>query len=318
MDKLNSSAATHAPSHTHQAIRNVYFYAPSIKRYETDEYVNKRYPFFVPVSITGTKCRLNCDHCRKTILESMYEAQEPESLYSLALRLKKRGCKGLLVSGGADVNGSVPLTRFAPVMARLKRELGFKIAVHTGLVDEKMADALGEACIDSAMVDMIGSDETIRDVYHLKASVADYENSLKSLVDRNVRVSPHVVVGLHYGTILGEYNALEIISRYDIASLVLVVLTPLCNTPMVEVTPPSIQEMKGIFAAAREMFPSTPILLGCARPGGEYRLRLDKLALDMGMNGIAYPAEGVVQYANDSGLNPVFSEYCCSYIFEES
>jgi len=298
-------------------MRNVYFYAPTIKRYETDEYTNKRYPFFVPVSVTGTKCRLNCDHCRGIILESMYQAGEPESLYNLALRLKERGCRGFLVSGGAGVNGSVPLTEFAPVMAKLKRELGYKMAVHTGLVDEEMADALSEACIDSAMVDIIGCDETIRDVYHLKASVADYENSLKNLVDRNVKVSPHVVVGLHYGEILGEYNALEIISRYDIASLVLVVLTPLCNTPMVEVTPPSIEEMKGIFATAREMFPSKPILLGCARPGGKYRLQLDKLALDMGINGIAYPAEGVVQYASERGLNPVFSEYCCSFVFEE-
>jgi uncharacterized radical SAM superfamily protein len=315
VDKSNTLGARQFESR--QALRNVYFYAPTIKRYETDEYVNKRYPFFVPVSVTGAKCRLNCDHCRGIILESMYDARDPESLYDLALRLKGRGCRGLLVSGGAEINGSVPLTGFAPVMARLKRELGFKIAVHTGLVDEEMADALSEACVDSAMVDIIGSDETIRKVYHLKASVVDYENSLKNLVDRSVKVSPHVVVGLHYGRILGEYNALEIISGYDIASLVLVVLTPLCNTPMVEVIPPSIEDMKSIFAAARDMFPSTPIVLGCARPGGIYRLQLDKLALDMGINGIAYPAEGVVEYASGKGLNPVFSEYCCSFVFEE-
>lgn len=320
MDKLNVGSQHDVTTayESRSASRNVYFYAPTIKRYETDEYVNKRYPFFVPVSITGTKCRLKCDHCRGIILESMYEAQDPESLYSLALKLKDRGCKGLLVSGGAGIDGSVPLTEFAPTMARLKRELGLKMAVHTGLVDEEMADALSEACIDSAMVDIIGSDETVREVYHLKASVADYENSLKNLVDRGVKVAPHVVVGLHYGKILGEYTALEIISRYNIAALVLVILTPMCNTPMVEVVPPSIEEMKSIFAAARRLCPSTPILLGCARPGGKYRLQLDRLALDMGINGIAYPAEGLVQYASEKGLNPVFSEYCCSFIFEES
>jgi uncharacterized radical SAM superfamily protein len=318
VDKLILTArGAHSPRELNDAVRDVYFYAPTIKKYETDEYVNKQYPFFVPVSVTGTKCRLNCDHCRGIILESMYEAREPESLYNLALKLEERGCKGLLVSGGADINGSVPLMPFAPVMARLKCELGFKMAVHTGLVDEEMADALAKACIDSAMVDIIGSDETIREVYHLKASVDDYEKSLKNLVDRSVKVSPHVVVGLHYGRILGEYKALEIISRYSIASLVLVVLNPLRNTPMAEVVPPGIEEMKDIFAAARGLFPSTPILLGCARPGGKYRLQLDKLALDMGINGIAYPAEGVVQYAREKGLNPVFSEYCCSFIFEE-
>ena len=315
MDKLN---LTTRDADLATKSRNVYFYAPTIKKYETDEYANKRYPFFVPVSVTGKKCRLKCEHCRGIILESMYEAQSPDALYRLALRLKERGCKGLLVSGGAGTDGSVPLTEFAPVMAQLKSELGFRMAVHTGLVDEEMADALSEACIDSAMVDIIGSDETIREVYHLKASVADYENSLKNLVDRNVKVAPHVVVGLHYGRIMGEYEALEIISRYSIAALVLVMLTPMCNTPMVDVVPPGIEEMKGIFAAARDMFPSTPILLGCARPAGKYRLQLDKMALDMGINGIAYPAEGVVQYASEKGLTPVFSEYCCSFIFEEA
>ncbi len=318
MGRLNLGSLEARSTHESREVsRNVYFYAPTIKHYETDEYANKRYPFFVPVSITGTKCRLNCDHCRGKILESMHEAHDPESLYSLALRLKERGCRGILVSGGAGIDGSVPLTGFAPVMSRIKKELGFKIAVHTGLVNEEMADALSEACIDSAMVDVIGSDETIREVYHLKASVSDYENSLKNLAERNVKVSPHIVVGLHYGKILGEYDALEIISRYDIASLVLVVLTPLCNTPMVKVTPPSVQEMEKILITAREMFPSTPILLGCARPGGKYRLQLDKAALDIGINGIAYPAEGVVRYATEKGLNPVFSEYCCSFIFDE-
>ena len=317
MDKLNLAMSdVDSPTELHRATRNIYFYAPTIKRYETDEYVNKRYPFFVPVSVTGTKCRLNCDHCRGILLESMYQVQDPGSLYNLALNLKERGCKGLLVSGGADTKGSVPLTEFAPVMARLKRELGFKMAVHTGLVDEDMAHALSEACIDLAMVDIIGADETIREVYHLKASVADYEKSLKNLVDRNVKVSPHVVVGLHYGRILGEYKALEIISRYDIASLVLVVLSPMRNTPMAKVVPPGMEEMKSIFTVARDMFADTPILLGCARPGGDYRLQLDKMALDVGINGIAYPAEGVVQYASGKGLNPIFSEYCCSFIFE--
>jgi uncharacterized radical SAM superfamily protein len=313
VEKLNTKMQDTSNSKS----RNVYFYAPTIKKYETDEYSNKQYPFFVPASVTGTKCRLNCDHCRGIILESMYKTQDPGSLYNLALSLKEQGCKGLLVSGGAEINGSVPLKEFAPVMARVKYELGFKMAVHTGLVDQETADALSKACIDSAMIDIIGSDETIRDVYHLKATIADYENSLKNLVDMGIRVSPHVVIGLHYGKILGEYNALEMISRYNIASLVLVVLTPMRNTPMISIAPPDLEEVGNILATARNMFPSTYISLGCARPGGDYRFKLDKKALDMGINGIAYPAEGIVKYAMEKGLTPVFSEYCCSLYSEQ-
>ena len=52
---------------------------------------------------------------------------------------------------------------------------------------------------------------------------------------------------------MGEYKALEIISRYEIAALVLVMLTPMCNTPMAKAVPPGIEEMRGIFAAARDI-----------------------------------------------------------------
>ncbi len=39
---------------------------------------------------------------------------------------------------------------------------------------------------------------------------------------------------------------------------------------------------------------------------------LDRAAIDQGLNGIAYPAEGIIDYAARSGLEPVCYEYCCS------
>ncbi|MEA1964995.1 MAG: radical SAM protein [Candidatus Aerophobetes bacterium] len=295
----------------------VYFYAPTIKRYQTAEYQNRDSPFFVPVSVTGRRCRLNCQHCRGIMLESMYAATSPKKLYQLAVRLKEKGCRGMLISGGAAPNGEVPLIKFLSIIAQIKKELGFKIAVHTGLVSSELADGLAEANIDAAMIDIIGDDNTIREVYHLDASVDNYEYSLKYLVERSVKTSPHVVIGLHYGELLGEERALKIISRYKIASLVLVVLNPLPHTPMARIHPPSLEKLCNIFIKARTIFPEIPILLGCARPGGKYRLKIDKYALQSGLNGIAYPAEGILSYAKEIGLKPTFSEYCCSLIFEE-
>ena len=45
---------------------------------------------------------------------------------------------------------------------------------------------------------------------------------------------------------------------------------------------------------------------------GAMKVALDKAAVDNGLNGIAYPAEGIVGYASDCGLEPRFYEYCCS------
>jgi uncharacterized radical SAM superfamily protein len=38
-------------------------------------------------------------------------------------------------------------------------------------------------------------------------------------------------------------------------------------------------------------------MLGCARPLGLMKREIDRLAIDAGLNGIAYPADGIVDYA---------------------
>jgi uncharacterized radical SAM superfamily protein len=52
-------------------------------------------------------------------------------------------------------------------------------------------------------------------------------------------------------------------------------------------------------------------VLGCARPLGPVKSQIDRLAVDAGFSGIAYPAEGVVAYAEARGLTPQFHDACC-------
>ncbi|MDI6800146.1 MAG: radical SAM protein [Actinomycetota bacterium] len=296
---------------------DVYFYAPTIKRYETDEFKNSSDPYFVPISITGADCSLKCDHCKAKILKAMHEAKDPERLFAMASEFKDKGAKGLLVSGGSDHRGIVPLLPFAESLKRIRDELGLKVIVHTGLVDEELAKALGEAKVEAAMLDMIGSDRTIKGVYHLKAAATDFERSLSLLCEQGVRVAPHVVIGLDRGRIDGEYGALEMIARYPVDSMVLVGLSPKPDTPMDGVTPPSPLEMGEIFAHARSIFPKVPVLLGCERASGEEKVEVEALALRSGLNGIAYPSEGIVAYSRELGLEPKFSELCCALLYEE-
>ena len=96
-----------------------------------------------------------------------------------------------------------------------------------------------------------------------------------------------------------------------VAILVLVVLMPLGGTPMAGVAPPPLEEVGAFFELARAALPDTPVMLGCARPLGEQKLAIDRLAVDAGLNGIAYPAEGVVAYAEGKGLEPTFVDACC-------
>jgi lipoyl synthase len=293
--------------------RRIDFHAPGLKRYATDELEQTAPDRFTGVSLTGTKCALQCDHCKSSVLEGMRAIPRGQSLFELAQGLAARGGRGLLVSGGMNVDGRVPHLDHLDEIVRVKRELGQKVILHTGLVEREAAQAMKAAGVDGAFIDVIGADETIHEVYHLKKKhVADFESSLAALCEAGLTVVPHIVLGLHYGKMLGEDNALEIVARHRVSALILVILMPILSTPMRDAEPPSPGQIGEFFARARLRLPSTPIYLGCARPGGLHKRETDRRAVDMGLNGVAYPAEGIVAYARSRGLEPAFHEACCS------
>jgi hypothetical protein len=290
--------------------RAIHFYAPGLRRYRSAEWADADPARFVSVSVTGAECALQCDHCRARVLEGM-RGLGGRSLFEVAAEARARGAAGLLVSGGSDRRGRVPLLRHVPDLLRARRELGLLLRVHPGLPDEPTAAALGELDLDGAMLDVIGASETIREVYHLEAGVEDYEAALARLGRHGVPLVPHIILGLHHGRILGEWTALRMIARHRPRLLVLVVLMPLTGTPMQGVAPPPVEEIAAFFRAARAALPDTPVTLGCARPLGPVKARIDREAVDAGLDGIAFPAEGTVAYARDRGRLPRFHDACC-------
>ncbi len=288
------------------------FYAPGLKRWETTEWkpINPRR--FLPVSVTGGACALQCDHCRANVLKGMISVRAEENLFELATRMKAEGTEGILVSGGSMKSGEVPLSRHLDHIARIRDELGMKVVVHSGVVTPDTAEGLARVGVDGVMLDVIGADETIHDVYHLDLTTADFERSLAILAEHELRIIPHIVLGMHYGEFLGEHNALEMIARYPVSTLIIVVLVPLTGTPMQHIPPPPVDECVAFFELARAAMPNTKINLGCGRPMGAEKVALDWGAIDHGFNGIAYPAEGAIAYAESRGLEAKLYEYCCS------
>ena len=288
------------------------FYAPGLKRWQTSEWVPGNPRRFLPVSVTGSACALSCDHCQAKVLDGMISVRAGEDLFTLAQRLREQGSEGLLVSGGSTRTGGVPLLPHLRHIPRIREELGMKVIVHSGVVSPALAAGLTEAGVDGVMLDIIGADETLREVYHLDLTVADMDRSLRLLTGHGLRVIPHIVLGLHYGRFLGEHRALELVAGYPVSTLILVVLVPLVGTPMAHIPPPPVEEVAGFFGTARLAAPTTTINLGCARPLGPVKAELDQAAIDLGLNGIAYPADGAISYARSRGLQPRLYEYCCS------
>ncbi len=292
-------------------------YAPGLKRWQTAEWKPETAHRFLPISVTGTACALACDHCGTKVLEGMLSIPSRGGLFELARQLRAQGTEGILVSGGSARSGEVPLMPHLEALRRVKAELGMRVIVHSGVVFPELAAGLAEAAVDGVMLDIIGAGETIREVYHLDLEVADFERSMELLAGRDLRIIPHIVLGLHYGRLLGEWSALEMVRRYPVSTLILVVLSPLVGTPMAGLAPPPVDEVSEFFALARRTMPEAPVNLGCGRPMGSMKVALDKAAVDHGFNGIAYPAEGIVDYAMRSGLEPAYYEFCCSLTWGE-
>ena len=289
------------------------FYTPTFKAYATSEISACGQSAWPAVSITGAECKLQCDHCKAKILAPMIAAPTPQALWRVVNERIDAGAKGMLLTGGSNHRDEVEYGPFLPTVRRIKdSHPGFRIAIHTALVDRAMACDIEAAGVDAAMLDVIGAQDTVSQVYHLRRPVADFERSLEVLVDTSMKVVPHIVIGLHYGRLLGEWAALEMIARHRPSALVLVVAMPFYAPAQRPFATPGSTEVGRFFLDARRALPEVPLLLGCARPAGRAKLEIDAYAVLAGLSGIAHPADGVVDLALRLGRDVKVTPACCS------
>ena len=270
---------------------------------------------FAAISVTGRHCDLKCDHCQGKLLESMIPALTPEAFLATVGRLQSQGGLGLLLSGGANRQGEVPLEPFIPAIRAVKeKDPGFKIIVHTGLIRRHLARDLKEAGVDQVLMDVIGDEETIHQIYHLDRRVEEYEETLAMLKETGHRLAPHIIIGHHFGEIRGEWKALEMVTRVGVDTLVLVVIKPLSCSRKGSFRIPTPEETSRISSVARILNPSTPVRIGCIRPAHPWKAKMEKGFIDSGINTIAYPLQGTIEYAKERGLKTRFAEMCCSLL----
>jgi hypothetical protein len=293
--------------------REIRFSTPTFKSYSSCDMEGCGKNAFPAFSVTAGGCALDCDHCQAKILEPMIPATSPEMLESKVRAMAaSEALGGFLLSGGSNRRNEIRYERYFPAIERLKRDFPhLKVAIHSALTDEPRARAMASAGVDTAMMDVIGAPETIREVYHLDRPVEDFEATLAALCATSMQVVPHIVIGLHYGRILGEARALDIVARHPVHSLVLVVVMPFYAKAGTFETPRT-GDVGRIFLEARCRIPDREVLLGCARPAGLHRRVTDAYAVAAGLDGIAFPAEGTLAVARALGRPAVQEHACCS------
>lgn len=250
---------------------------------------------------------MGCLHCQGHFLKGMIPAEKPSRLWQVACELQEKGATGFLLSGGCDMNGRVPMVDFAGTLKRIKRETDLLVNVHPGLVSSKEADILSSAQVDSVSVDVVGSEETLREVYNLDCTIGDVERSLRLLREASVPLTPHICVGVHGGRLVGEWRALDMVSESDPRALVITSLLPVPGTPF-EAVRAEDSDLVDFYRQSRRALPKIPIVLGCMRPRNS--AWLDDTLLKEGIDGIAVPLPATLRRNRENAVKRI----CCSLI----
>jgi uncharacterized radical SAM superfamily protein len=231
-------------------------------------------------------------------------------LYSSAKKLADSGGTGFLLSGGSDITGKLPIYKFKDIVKKIKHDFNLMINVHTGLLDPEDIIMLKEMNIDNVSFDMVGSDKTIKNVFGVDKTVEDYANSLKLLDQSGINYTPHIVIGIDWGKINGEYSAIDILKTMDnFKKVIFIVLIPTKHTAMEHVAPPKIEDIKNVFKYSKDNI-SKDHVLGCMRP--RYMTEIETAAIDYKFSGIVIPSKNTEKYALSRGYNIVRHNYCCS------
>jgi hypothetical protein len=270
----------------------------AVRRANFADEITWSYPLDTAVlSLTGAQCGLDCAHCGGHYLKGMRPIWEAEP----------DGARSCLISGGCDPSGRVP------VLAHLERvrawREGRRMNWHVGLIDEPELATIAPL-VDVVSFDFVGDDETIREVYGLPIGVEEYVETYR-LLRRYARTLPHVTIGLRGGELGHERPALERLRELGADGLVLLVFIPTPGTRYENRRPPAVEDAAAVIAEARVLLPDVPLFVGCMRPKGPWRERLDPLAVRAGANVIVSPSRPARQSAAEMGLAERTMRECC-------
>jgi len=270
--------------------------------------------YFPAVSITGSSCALNCKHCRGILIKRLIDTKTPKELIRACMEFHKEGSRGVLITGGCTNEGKVPLNNFLDAIREIKDKTDLILFAHTGIVNYEDAKGLKYSGIDGVCVDIVGSEDTTREIYGIELYPEDYIKTLRAFERAGMgNISPHICVGLHYGKPRHELNALDIISYIKPSNVVIIGLTNLDGTPMrdIRINP---EDLIRILCLARFKFKDSYVSLGCARGKGYIREEIDKLAIRAGVNNIAIPTSSAYKEANKLNLKIREFGACCAVL----
>lgn len=259
---------------------------------------------FSSVSVTGEQCGLMCAHCLGKHLRGMIFAEDPEKLYEAAKILKANDGIGMLISGGSDVNGKVPLSKYISTIRKIA-DLGLLINVHSGIIDVHEAKELVSSGVNCFSVDVHQDPDVIKDVFHLESPKV-YENTIDAILEAGGKIVPHLTIGLSFKDLI---KSAELVKEKGLTDVVILALVPTKGTAFENY---HVSEDKIVISIKIIMDMGLNVTLGCMR---DRRMRnVERRCIELGVNKIANMSQETEKWAESEGYKIIRKNGCCCFL----
>ena len=302
----------------------------------------------LPVSVTGKECRLNCKHCGGFYLGAMKNPADAFIASKNSLNNAsdgnytssppKKAYSSILVSGGCNIGGAVPLWEHTDELTKLK-EAGFRLNLHTGLIPFKYIPRVAPLA-DVISFDFITHDETIIEVYGSINDINEKKQTIKESflkkpkigpknwvkgndyiktyieLKKWAKVVPHITIGLFGGKIAGEFDAVDKLRDLGCEKIVFLIFMPTKGTEYENRKPPDLNDVEKIFKHTRKVFPSLELGIGCMHPRGVYKYDLEMTAFKYDFSSFVNPSKRfrrhLEQISKQEKLEIIIDKECCA------
>lgn len=258
---------------------------------------------FLTVSVTGKKCDLMCSHCSGKHLAGMTPVSGPDELLKIAEESFYSGTKGILISGGCDKNGKVPLRHYLPAIRKLS-DLGLRVNIHPGLITEDELPLFSNLKKTYLSIDVHQDPEVIRKVFHL-SDPDIYAKTLDVALSAGCNVIPHLTVGLSEKDF---FESVKLLKEKEIKDVVLLGLVPTEGTEFEH----RITAEDEIVGAVKTLIGTGfNVTLGCMR---DRRMRnLERRCIEAGIRKIANLSQETECWAKSEGYEVLRENMCCCF-----
>ncbi|MGM0608029.1 MAG: hypothetical protein ACQESP_06395 [Candidatus Muiribacteriota bacterium] len=218
--------------------------------------------------------------------------------------------KSVLISGGVNSEGEVPVLSNVSYLKELKKA-GLKINLHTGVLKNKQYLKEINKYVDCISFDLILDKQTINEIYKGFYSRQDFLRSFDLIQKNSSKFVVHILSGIYYGRIKGEYEIIDFLCNQKVKEVVILVLKPQAATSFSNIAPPSIDDMKKFIKYCTDKIPV--VTIGCMRPGGKYRQKLDLVAFENNVRSFVMPHKVLQEYTKNNYYDIRNNYECCVF-----